>query len=219
MPQSNIDKLGQLACGSVIDLEIMTPTNSKRVKTEFVGFLQDKFIILNYPNAKKMPGASDYIHDGVMVVVRGLVEGQGGQVIAFRQQILAVTSHPTKLIFVGMPNKVEIFSLRSQTRIPTLFPANLKLADDRIIEGIIKDISLTGIMFDTKSNIKSTDLKDMACSIILEKTSKGTHTFVGEICSAKKHKHGIYCGIKLLASETQMQAFMKDHFIDVSVLK
>jgi hypothetical protein len=218
---NNRDKLEQISCGSIVDLEIMTPTNSKRVRTEFVGLLKDKFIILNYPSSKRLPGASDYLHDGVMVVVRGLLEGQGGQVIAFRQQIFAVTSHPAKLIFINIPTKVEIFGLRSQTRVPTLFPAKLQLADDSIFNGVIKDISLTGVMFDIKSENAPKNLKEMACTVIIENTSTGAKTFTGEVCSIKEkeHKLGLLCGIKLLASEVEMESFMKDHFIDVSVLK
>ena len=82
MPHSNLDKLHQLTTGRLVDLEIVTPTSSKRVKTEFIGLLENKFIILNYPSSKRLPAASDYLRDGVMVVVRAVIEGSGGQVIA-----------------------------------------------------------------------------------------------------------------------------------------
>ena len=48
MPHSNLDKLHQLTTGRLVDLEIVTPTSSKRVKTEFIGLLENKFIILNF---------------------------------------------------------------------------------------------------------------------------------------------------------------------------
>ena len=96
---TNLEKLKHISVGSLVDLEILTPKSSKRVKTELVGLLDKQFIILNYPNAKRLPAASDYLRDGVMVVVRALIEGSGGQVIAFRQQIMSVASHPAKLVF------------------------------------------------------------------------------------------------------------------------
>ena len=40
MPHSNLDKLQQLTTGRLVDLEIVTPTSSKRVKTEFIGLLE-----------------------------------------------------------------------------------------------------------------------------------------------------------------------------------
>jgi hypothetical protein len=216
MPTSNLDKLHQLTTSGLVDLEILTPTDSKRVKTEFVGLLENKFIILNYPNSKRLPASSDYLRDGVMVVVRALIEGSGGQVIAFRQQIMSVASHPAKLIFINYPKQVQLFALRSQTRIPTLLPAKLKLSDDRVLEGLIKDISLTGVMFDIRGDQQDESIKDMQCTVILNSSDK---SFEGEICSVKDHAAGVHCGIKLLASEDEMKAFMKEHFIDPSALE
>ncbi|WP_166421563.1 flagellar brake protein [Pseudoalteromonas sp. Z1A8] len=216
MPTSNLDKLHQLTTSGLVDLEILTPTDSKRVKTEFVGLLENKFIILNYPNSRRLPASSDYLRDGVMVVVRALIEGGGGQVIAFRQQIMSVASHPAKLIFINYPKQVQLFALRSQTRIPTLLPAKLKLSDDRILEGLIKDISLTGVMFDIRGVQQDENIKDMQCTVILNSSDK---SFEGEICSVKEHVAGVRCGIKLLASEDEMKTFMKEHFIDPSALE
>jgi len=216
MPTSNLDKLHQLTTSGLVDLEILTPTDSKRVKTEFVGLLENKFIILNYPNSKRLPASSDYLRDGVMVVVRALIEGSGGQVIAFRQQIMSVASHPAKLIFINYPKQVQLFALRSQTRIPTLLPAKLKLSDDRVLEGLIKDISLTGVMFDIRGDQQVEGIKDMQCTVILNSSDK---SFEGEICSVKEHVAGVRCGIKLLASEDEMKTFMKEHFIDPSALE
>ena len=151
-----------------------------------------------------------------MVVVRALIEGSGGQVIAFRQQIMSVASHPAKLVFINFPKQVQLFALRSQTRIPTLLPAKLKLSDDRVLEGLIKDISLTGVMFDIRGDQQAEGIKDMQCTVVLNSSDKD---FEGEICSVKEHVAGVHCGIKLLASEDEMKTFMKEHFIDPSALE
>ena len=219
MPTTNLEKLHQIMSGAMVDLEILTPTANKRVKTEFIGLLENRFIILNYPSSKRLPTASDYLHDGVMVVVRALIEGSGGQVIAFRQQIMSVASHPARLLFINYPKQVQLFDLRSQTRIPTLLSAKLKLSDDRILDGVIKDISLTGVKFDLKDKAQAENIKGMQCSIILDSSNKQVKDFQGEICSVKEHVQGAYCGIKLLASEEEMKSFMGDHFIDPSILQ
>jgi len=219
MPTTNLEKLHQIMIGGMVDLEILTATSSKRVKTEFIGLLDKRFVILNYPNAKRFPAASDYLYDGEMVVVRALIEGSGGQVIAFRQQLMSVSSHPVRLLFINFPNQVELFDLRSQTRIPTLLSAKLKLSDDRILDGVIKDISLTGIKFDLKDKAQAENIKGMQCSIILDSSNRQAKDFKGEICSVKEHAQGVYCGIKLLASEEEMKSFMGDHFIDPSILQ
>lgn len=209
------DKLISIPVGSLVDLEIFTATSSKRVKTEMVGLLDNKFIILNFPTTKRLPRGNDYLKEGVTVVVRALLEGDDGQVIAFRQKIKSVASHPVRLIFINFPKQVQLFSLRSQTRIPTLLPAKLKLNDDKVLSGVVKDISLTGALFDVKSETELENIKDMACVVMLGSTGKD---FKGEICSVKDHNTGVRCGIKLLASEEEMRAFMKEHFIDPAMI-
>ena len=216
MQKTNLEKLNQIVTGGIVDVEILTPTSSRRVKTEFIGLLENKFIILNYPSAKRLPMASDYLRDGVMVVVRALIEGSGGHIIAFRQQLMSVASHPAKLLFIQYPSQVQLFALRSQARIPTLFPAKLKLTEEQPpFEGVIKDISLTGVMFDIKTTQELDELKDMRCKVVFD----GDTQHEGQICSVKKHANGICCGIRLFASEEQMKTLMGDHFIDPSALE
>ena len=216
MQKTNLEKLNQIVTGGIVDVEILTPTSSRRVKTEFIGLLENKFIILNYPSAKRLPMASDYLRDGVMVVVRALIEGSGGHIIAFRQQLMSVASHPAKLLFIQYPSQVQLFALRSQARIPTLFPAKLTLTDEQPpFEGVIKDISLTGVMFDIKTTQELDELKDMRCTVVFDGYTKHE----GQVCSVKKHASGICCGIRLFASEEQMKALMGDHFIDPSALE
>ncbi len=86
--QLNLENLALITAGSIVDVEILTPTTSKRIKTEFVGLLHDRFVILNYPTAKRLSNATEYLKDGVVVIVRAVLESGGGQVIAFRQHVM-----------------------------------------------------------------------------------------------------------------------------------
>ena len=52
---------------------------------------------------------------------------------------MSISSHQDRLIFINFPEQVQLFSLRSQTRIPTSLPAKLNLSDDRVLEGVIKE--------------------------------------------------------------------------------
>ena len=103
-----------------------------------------------------------------------------------------------------------------QTRIPTLLPAKLKLSDDKVLDGVIKDISLTGAMFDIKTDADLESIKDSQCTVVLGSNGKD---FEGEVCSVKDHNAGVRCGIKLLASKEEMKAFMKEHFIDPAMIE
>ena len=217
--QLNLENLAHITAGSIVDVEVLTPTTSKRIKTEFVGFLNDRFVILNYPSPKRLSNAGEYLKDGVVVIVRAVLESGGGQVIAFRQQVMSVSSHPARLVYLNFPTQVQLFSLRSQTRIPTLLPATIKLSDERELHGVIKDISVTGVMFDVKGKDDLTKLKNTQCNIVLDKSNKGATEFSGQICSIRTRATGSQFGIQLTASEEEMKSFMKDHFIDLSVLE
>jgi len=217
--QLNLENLALITAGSIVDVEILTPTTSKRIKTEFVGLLHDRFVILNYPTAKRLSNATEYLKDGVVVIVRAVLESGGGQVIAFRQHVMSVSSHPARLIYLNFPSQVQLFRLRSETRIPTLLPAKLKLSDERELHGVIKDISVTGVMFDIKGLDDLSELKNTQCNIVLDEKDKGITEFSGQICSIKSRAAGAQFGIQLTASEDEMKAFMKKHFIDLSVLE
>ena len=217
--QLNLENLAYISAGSIVDVEILTPTASKRIKTEFVGLLHERFVILNYPSAKRLGNAGEYLKDGVVVIVRAVLETGGGQVIAFRQQVMSVSSHPARLIYLNFPTEVQLFSLRSQTRIPTLLAAKIKFNDEREMQGVIKDISVTGVMFDVKSKADLSELKNTQCHIMLDKNNKGVTEFSGQICSVKSHATSAQFGIQLTASEDEMKIFMKDHFIDLTVLE
>lgn len=210
--QRNLEKLTCIPAGSLVDVEITTPTDSKRVKTEFIGLMNDQYIIINYPSAKRLANGSDFIKDGVMVVIRAVLEAGGGQVIAFRQQISALASHPHRLIFLEFPKQVQLYSLRSEARIPTLFPANLVIAEQKLA-GLIKDISLTGVQFDLNSKEDLSAFKGQSCQITLSKRE-----FNGTVCSVRKRAGGFMFGVQLDTSEDEMKAFMKEHLIDLSVL-
>lgn len=216
---SNLDKLALITAGNIVDVEILTPTASKRIKTEFVGLLSDRFIILNFPSPKRLTNADEYLKDGVVVIVRAVLESGGGQVIAFRQQVMSVSSHPARLLYLHFPKQVQLFSLRSQTRIPTLIPAKMVIDSERQLEGLIKDISLTGVMFDTKSDNVMSELKGTQVKLKLDKSSKGMSEFTGKICSIKSKSTSTQFGIQLLASEDEIKTFMQNHLIDLTVLE
>ncbi len=102
--------------------------------------------------------------------------------------------------------------MRSEARIPTLFPANLVIAE-QTLAGLIKDISLTGVQFDINSSNDLTAFKGQSCQITLSKRE-----FSGTVCSVRKRAGGFMLGVQLDTSEDEMKAFMKEHLIDLSVL-
>jgi len=220
--QTSVDVsiISQLPTGSTVDIEVVMPAGSKRSKTEFVGYMSRQYIILNYPSAQRLGAALDYVKEGTYVVVRAVLEQGDGQIIAFKSMIKAVTTHPTKLIFLFLPRVVQSYQLREQVRIPTLIPAVFQTSDHSEI-GVIKDISLSGLQFDLHCDdvCPNTDLKERDCEILLEGKQNQQFKFNGEICRVKQKEGLVMLGIKLRNDQTFMEAIMKEYLIDLSVLQ
>ena len=94
----------------------------------------------------------------------------------------------------------------------TLFSACLN-TDEQKYQGLIKDISLTGVQFDIKSDVDLSFLKEQSCNLVLNK-----HEFAGKVCSVRKNASSYQLGLQLNTGEEQMKSFMKEHLIDFSVL-
>lgn len=220
LKQHNADcqAIALLPTGSVVDIEIIMPASSKRLKTELVGYMADQYIILNSPSNKRLGAALDYLKEGTQVVVRAVVEQGEGQIIAFKTTIKAITSHPAKLIFLFSPRNLQSYSLREQVRVPTLIPAIFSAGDHSEL-GIIKDVSLSGLQFDLHNTELDPSLKAQSCEILLEGKQDQQFTLNGEICRVKQQDGLVVLGIKLNNDQTFMEAIMKEYLIDLSVLQ
>ncbi|MBQ4879776.1 flagellar brake domain-containing protein [Pseudoalteromonas luteoviolacea] len=208
----------QMRAGSIVDMEIVLPANRKRIKTEFVGALENQFIILNHPSHQRLGAAMDYVKEGTEVIVRALPEEGDGQIIAFKETIKSVTTHPARLIYLYYPNEVQTYKLRAQTRIPTLIPAVLNVEGKSEV-GVIKDISLAGLMFDVQKTHLPEELKELSCEILIEGKDAKKLTLVGKVCRVKENQEEIVSlGIHLESQDKQVQAILKDYLIDISVL-
>ncbi|CCQ10679.1 hypothetical protein PALB_15460 [Pseudoalteromonas luteoviolacea B = ATCC 29581] len=210
--------LNRIVAGSVIDVELLLPATSKRVKTEFVGLLDGQFIVLNHPNPKRLGAALDFLKEGAQVIIRALLEHSGGQIIAFKAHIKSVTVHPARLIFLHFPDTVQLIKLRHHTRIPTLIPAQFSASDHTIL-GVIKDISLTGLLFEMQEHANVESLKESKCSLTFNTKDKKAFQLNGQVCSIKQEGVALFLGIKFESEKGQIEAVLKDYLIDLSTIE
>ncbi|CAH9059925.1 hypothetical protein PSECIP111951_02839 [Pseudoalteromonas holothuriae] len=215
---SGYQKIELISVGNVVDLEILMAANSKRVKTEFIGYLEGQYIILNYPNQKLLGKAAEHVKEGASVIVRAVADHSDGQIIAFKTDVKAVAYTPTKLIFLYPPQQVQSQSLRHQIRIPTLIPATLA-TDNTNLDGVIKDISHTGLLFSVLgSKVDLPKLNGQSCHVVIADKKKQETRLQGEICSTTYQDDALLLGIKLIADEGKVEALMQQCLIDLSAL-
>ncbi|BBN80030.1 hypothetical protein PA25_00150 [Pseudoalteromonas sp. A25] len=214
---TGFQKIELITVGNLVDLEILMPTSSKRVKTEFIGYLAGQYIIINYPEQKQLGRAATFIQEGATVIVRAVADHSDGQIIAFKTDIKAVTYTPTKLIFLYPPKKIQSQGLRNQVRIPTLLPAMLMTKRSNC-EGVIKDISRTGLLFSLSGDLVDLPVHDKSCHIVITGKDKQQISLQGEVCSTTHQEDITLLGIKLIADEGKVDEILQQCLIDLSVL-
>ena len=84
--------LRTLVPGDTVDLQIAMPAAPKRVKTDYTGMLIDECMLFHIPTTAKWITVRDALTVGNDIVVRSVLEGDTGQVIAFKVKVLKLLS-------------------------------------------------------------------------------------------------------------------------------
>ncbi|WP_218311063.1 flagellar brake domain-containing protein [Alteromonas antoniana] len=146
LSRDDIQSLKDLVPGTTIDLQITTPTSPKRVKTYYVGMDIPNCMIFQMPTTAKWTFVRDLLLPDNSIVVRYILEGDTGQVIAFRVKVLKLLSHPTGLLLTTFPSTIQTLGLRAVKRAQP----GIAVAVDA--EGIESLSDVTGIIVDVSTN-------------------------------------------------------------------
>lgn len=141
-----LKKIFELPVGQRVEIQINKTSVPLRFQTEFVGVVKKRFFIVAMPDTRKFGDMRDAIYEGVDVVVRFVLEGDLGEVIAFRSDIEFITNHPTKLLYIDMPQIVESRPIRSDRRFETRLPTQIvKMAGaQQALKALVIDLSMSG---------------------------------------------------------------------------
>ncbi|TPV61104.1 flagellar brake protein [Aestuariibacter sp. GS-14] len=147
LSSADLDSLLSLRPGTTVDLQISTPTAPKRVKTQYVGIDLPTSMIFQVPSESKWGYLRDILVPENEVVVRYVLEGEQGKVIAFRAEVLKVITHPSSLLFVDFPVSLQSLALRKHKRWTPGIQAQLSVSEgeqDIAIRSMIIDVSQQG---------------------------------------------------------------------------
>jgi len=148
------NSLSTLISGSSIIVELSILSTKKiKFKSFFVGFLPNKFILIQLPNLGNDSEYSTYIKQGVSCTIRSLVEGKEGSVIAFITSIEQIIKIPTKMLVLNIPKQVALQNLRKRTRIETQLNFETVI-NENTIKGIFVNISVGGCLLKIKRDLK-----------------------------------------------------------------
>jgi hypothetical protein len=189
--------LAYLKAGAPIIIDISTPAGQKRkFNTIFIGYLPKKYVLVEYPDATKLGNFAQYIGQGTVVTVRGLIEGRDGAAVAFISSIKQTLQIPSRIMVLDIPNTVTLQHLRSSVRIDTRIEAKVKI-DEVYWQTTMTNLSLNGGQLDIINGEKLVLAEDKVIEIVLEKEEGERYLKLSAtICNIKQQVDGVSFGVK-----------------------
>ena len=189
--------LAFLKAGAPIMIDIPTPAGQKRkFNTTFIGYLPKKYILVEYPDSSRLGAFSQYIGQGTVITVRGLIEGRDGAAVAFISTVRQTLQIPSRIMVLDIPNTVTLQQLRSSIRIDTKIAAKVKI-DDVYWQTTMTNLSVNGGQLDIINNEKLVLSENKVIEIVTE-TSEGENNIKlnATICNIKQQVDGVSFGVK-----------------------
>ncbi|MGL1957374.1 MAG: flagellar brake protein [Colwellia sp.] len=208
--------LGLFHAGSMVTIEIVTPAGQKgKFRTVFIGYLSKQYVLIQYPDPKKIGGFSQYITQGTAVTVRGLIEGHEGSVVAFATTIKQTLQMPSRIMVLEFPRRVTLQNLRSSVRIETQITAKVKV-DDIYWQTTITDLSINGCHLDIVNGEKLALANDKSINIVIE-NFKGllNINLAATICNLKQQSQGLSFGVQFKAKSKKQVTNLLHHAVTI----
>ncbi len=186
-----------LKAGAPVTIDITTPAGQKRkFNTFFIGYLPKKYVLVEFPDATKLGNFSQYITQGTVVTVRGLIEGRDGAAVAFISSVKQTLQIPSRIMVLDIPNTVTLQKLRSSERIDTRIEAKVKI-DDIYWQTTMTNLSVDGGQLDIVNGEKLMLAEDKAIEIVVEKEEgENSIKLNAIICNIKQQVDGVSFGVK-----------------------
>ncbi len=208
--------------GSNLDLQINHPV-TVRLKAKLIGYNLGQYIILKYPDTKRMGNYRDVLVEGNVVIARYLIEGQQGQCFAFKSTIKSITQYPEKFLILSYPNHIENRELRMQQRHITHLPAVIMLSGDKNeessgkIKGIIADISTKGCGFVFRSDNPKVKVKQCDVNIKIQTSTNNSVILPGTVCNSRYENGKVNVGVKFNETDKQVKELLEHLFIEAGL--
>jgi hypothetical protein len=189
--------LAYLKAGAPIIIDISTPAGQKRkFNTYFIGYLPKKYVLIEFPEASKLGNFSQYIGQGTVITVRGLIEGRDGAAVAFISTVRQTLQIPSRIMVLDVPSKVTLQQLRSSVRIDTQIEAKVKI-DDVYWQTTMTNLSVDGGQLDIINGEKLVLAENKVLEIVVERSGGDNNIkFNATVCNIKQQVDGISFGVK-----------------------
>ncbi|MCL1138108.1 flagellar brake protein [Shewanella pneumatophori] len=148
--EKDFKTLDSLNCNTEVHLQLLTPTQTIRLRSRLIGVDPGRAVILSLGNDKAWQGATSFLRERQSVVIRVVKsDEQDANILAFRSTIQQVVSSTGRWLIITYPRELQTVSLRQHSRVPINIKASLTAIDSSevIASGFLKDISIKGGAF------------------------------------------------------------------------
>ncbi|MDR8525562.1 flagellar brake protein [Shewanella fidelis] len=148
--EKDFKTLDSLSCNTEVHLQLLTPTQTIRLRSRLIGIDPGRAVILSLGHDKSWQNASAFIRERQTVIIRVVnSDEQDANILAFRSTIQQVVSTTGRWLIVTYPRELQTVALRQHSRVPIHIEANLTAVDSNepIASGHLKDISIKGGAF------------------------------------------------------------------------
>jgi len=188
--------LGLLQAGSTVTLDILTPAGQKgRYRTIFIGYLPQKYVLVQYPDLNKVGSFAVHIKSGVKATVRGIVEGHEGAVVAFASKIKQTLANPSRMLALEFPAEVGLQSLRNCVRIDTEIKASVVVNNEKW-RALITDLSISGCQLYIENGEQLSLVNEGKLQLFIENHHElGSLQFEVNVCNVKQLANAVSIGV------------------------
>ncbi|MDV7103446.1 PilZ domain-containing protein [Vibrio sp. TH_r3] len=168
------------------------PKDEYSFQCNLIGLKDNQFLLLDL-NQKTIEDLITRKTSNVSIIVRGITDTELAHIIAFKSQIISITSRPTWLMFIRLPYSFETKPIRSNKRFRLTSPV-VVTHNEAEIKGAIVDLSVSGcgVYFSDELELE----KESSVSISPELEHFPTKTTVCKVVNVKRFNGGILAGLK-----------------------
>ncbi|MCK7458619.1 flagellar brake domain-containing protein [Idiomarina aminovorans] len=219
-------KISELVTGQKIEVQLASSNVPARFYSEFIGAVKDRWVIVNMPDAKKYNSARELLDEKTPVIVRFVLENESGEICAFRSEVNYVISHPTKMLFILWPSKVEHRVIRKGRRFDAFLPTSVSgqsvKGEEKTFKGHVLDVSESGCRLKHEKLDEEVDeLWENGSKITLniEQRNNGELTLKAMVRQIKEVDDQIELGVQFMGNQKeQVKSLFSGSLVDIEEL-
>lgn len=153
LAQKELQLLRDIAVGDGVDLQISTPTAPKRVRTRYVGMEEGQGLFFSVPTSAKWASTRDLLLPGNTIVIRHVLEGDSGTIVAFKVKVLRLLHNPLSVLITSFPESLQSRGLRAVKRGYPGIGVQATVEGHDPVNAIITDASVSGCRVAVKQQV------------------------------------------------------------------